>query len=101
MIITGENVVVTFDGIMEVSVTVPEEYNFGGEHKLSGLCGNHDGDPKNDFIDYAGVKHKTAKDFAEVYLDEASGKCVVRKILIFPCITAQCVTREPIISGKK
>ena len=78
MLVTAENVVVTFDGVSDVAITVSEEYRTNNkDHKLSGLCGNHDGNPKNDFVDYQGVNRKTAKEFASVYMDENQGKCKV------------------------
>ena len=55
MVVTAEDVVITFDGSEDVTVTVPDEYMDNHEdHRLAGLCGNLDGNVDNDLVDYAG-----------------------------------------------
>ena len=72
MVVTAENVVVTFDGHEDVTITVPEEYHSEDDHRLAGLCGNLDYNPKNDMVDYVGISRKTPELFSEVYQDDAA-----------------------------
>lgn len=71
MVVTSENVAISFDGSSDVAITVPEQYysKTNKDHRLSGLCGNLDGNPNNDMLDYKGIPRNNAKEFAEVYRD--------------------------------
>ena len=76
MVVTSENVVIAFDGSSDVAITVPQEYwsKSNNNHRLSGLCGNLDGNENNDMVDYKGIKRTSPKDFASIY-QENKGKC--------------------------
>lgn len=66
MVVTSENIVVTFDGLQDLMITVPETYNQDNTpgHRFAGLCGNLDHNPDNDMVDYKGELQSTAKQFA-------------------------------------
>lgn len=70
LVITSEQVIIKFDGVEDVAITVPDKYKTveGGNHRLSGLCGNLDGSPNNDLVDFTGAKRKGIYEFSKVYL---------------------------------
>lgn len=76
MVVTSEQAVIRFDGVEDVSVTLPESFrNSAGDiHKINGLCGTPDGDTSNDFVDYTNVKRDTPQQFAKMYQTNA-GSC--------------------------
>ncbi|XP_065655006.1 mucin-2 isoform X5 [Hydra vulgaris] len=68
MVITSDQVIVTFDGREVVEITVPESYRATKKkNSLVGLCGNFDGDHRNDFVDFSGIQRSNVKDFASVF----------------------------------
>lgn len=76
MVVTAEGAVIKFDGLEDISVTLPATFtpNSGNNHDISGLCGNMDGDISTDFIDYIHKKRSTAQEFASLYQTDA-GSC--------------------------
>ncbi|XP_065679163.1 mucin-2 isoform X2 [Hydra vulgaris] len=68
MVITSDQVIVTFDGREVVEITVPESYRATKKkNSLVGLCGNFDGDHRNDFVDFSGIQRSNVKEFASVF----------------------------------
>ena len=77
MVVTSAGVVVYFDGSEKVDIKVPEEYltTEDANHRLVGLCGNLDGNPDNDMMDYQGkTAYTDADEFAAGYIEGSSCK---------------------------
>lgn len=85
MVLTGEGVLIKFDGYEDVAVTVPDSYftEAGANHRLNGLCGNFDGNPNNDWTDFTGFLRTDVNLFAHVYQID-KGEC--KESLMLPSL---------------
>ena len=74
MVVTAEGAVIKFDGVEDISVTLPETFAPGTSHNhdISGLCGNMDGDISTDLIDYTHTKRSSPQQFAALYQTDAA-----------------------------
>ena len=76
MVITSDQVIITFDGREDITITVPDSYRTVKKknHRLVGLCGNLDGDNTNDWVDFNGIQRNSANEFASVFQSN-KGSC--------------------------
>ena len=77
---SADNALVYWDGEEDLMVKLPDTFKTGsdGQHKVFGLCGTYDDNPKNDFANPQGIIQESRTTFVQSWKEDPDGSCDIK-----------------------